>query len=96
MSEYVNPESLDKEGNPIWSEGEYPRIQEAMTAYARRNVKLIYKRGRVVGCTNDATLQIAAERLGKGAREEEIKAILMYGPDLARTIIDSTEKTIIE
>lgn len=64
--------------NEIWSDEEYARIQAALLAYSLRTTEVCCYRYQVQAFP-DGVLRHAVERFGQGAREEEIKAILLYG-----------------
>lgn len=61
-----------------WEEGEYARIQRALMAYSLRTSKISGK-GNAMRCEICPVLEYAVKRFGEGAREEEIKSILLYG-----------------
>lgn len=63
----------------IWDDDEYERIRSALYAYSARNAT-VTGQGNAMRCPPPcAVLRYAIERFGEGAREDEIKAILLYG-----------------
>ena len=66
--------------NDAWTSEEYKRIQSALLAYSLRTTEIIKdKRGKSDRCQPNVVLEYAVKRFGQGAREEEIKGILLYG-----------------
>jgi hypothetical protein len=63
-----------------WTNEEYKRIQAALLAYSERTTKIIKGNKRKGDrCQPNTVLEYAVKRFGQGAREEEIKGILLYG-----------------
>lgn len=64
--------------NSDWADGEYTLIQRALMEYGIRTTEVVGK-GNSMRCLPNSVLEYAVKRFGEGAREEEIKAILLYG-----------------